>query len=154
MRCLYEVEIDSKRSRVSTLFSDRRSFFCRREVFQPFIFFGGEKVPTQKHYDRQIIRRSWRDDIRKIFIMREPLPGWLENSFFFMAICLIVVLYSVVAYSETNTLIPTWGKLATGFTHMMTDPRSGDHMLWMDTVASFSRLLPALAIASLLGIDA
>ena len=84
--------------------------------------------------------------------MREPLPGWLENSFFFMAICLIVVLYSVVAYSETNTLIPTWGKLATGFTHMMTDPRSGDHMLWMDTVASFSRLLPALAIASLLGI--
>jgi NitT/TauT family transport system permease protein len=105
-----------------------------------------------KAEDRQIIRRSWRDDVRKIFIMREPLPGWLGNSFFLMAIGLIVLAYSSVAYSGSNTLIPTWGKLAHGFAQMITDPRSGEHMLWNDTIASFTRLLPALGLASVLGV--
>ncbi len=107
---------------------------------------------NQQQGDRHIQARTWRDVARKVVTMREPLPRWLSNCFFALAILLILGVYTDIAYSGGNTLIPTWGKLIHGLGEMWKDSRSGEHMILKDTLASASRLVPAIALASVLGV--
>lgn len=100
----------------------------------------------------QIRHRSWRDYVRATFTPREPLPAWLSRCCFALGVLSILVAYSVIAYAGENTMIPTWSKLLRGLLEMWKDSRSGDRMLMDDTIASFSRLIPAIGIASVLGV--
>ncbi len=100
----------------------------------------------------QIRTRSWRDYIRATFTMRESLPAWLSRCYFALAILLILTAYTALAYLGDNTLIPTWGKLFHGVGEMWKDPKSGDYVLLKDTIDSYARLVPAIGIASVLGV--
>jgi len=82
--------------------------------------------------------------------MREPLPEWLSAVFFGLAICVIIGLYSWFAYGEGATL-PTWGELGKGTKELLTSSKNGEHMLVGDTIASMSRLIPAVLLSAVIG---
>lgn len=100
---------------------------------------------------KSIRTREWRNYVRAVFTMREELPIWLSRAFFFLAILIIAGAYTAL-YTLGNNNLPSWTKLLKGAGEMITDPRSGEHMAWIDTVSSLSRLIPSLAIASILGV--
>jgi NitT/TauT family transport system permease protein len=95
---------------------------------------------------------GWRRSLRQVTTMREELPAWQQYMFFALAIVVILSAYSAFAYLGDNTMIPKWGELFAGFGKMFKDPRSGEYVMWKDSITSFSRLVPAVALASAMGV--
>lgn len=91
-------------------------------------------------------------DLRKLLVLRRPINAVTQNFFFALAIILLVIGYTYLAYRGENRMIPHWGMLWDGVKNLYVDSRSGDHILWDDTIASFGRLIPAIFFASVIGI--
>lgn len=89
---------------------------------------------------------------KPLFVIRGTVSRRWQIAIFFLAILSIIVGYSLMAYDKDNRLLPTWGKLLAGLQNIITDPVTKDHYLWQDTIDSFSRIIPAVGIASLIGI--
>ncbi len=89
---------------------------------------------------------------KPLFIIRGTVSQRWQIAIFFLAILSIIVGYSLMAYAKDNKLLPTWDMLFVGLKRIITDPETGDHYLWEDTINSFSRIIPAVGIASVIGI--
>lgn len=91
-------------------------------------------------------------DFRKILVLRRPIATVTQNFFFMLALIVLAVGYTYLAYRGENVMMPKWGELWIGVKNLYTDTRNGEHILWDDTIASYSRLIPAVLIASVIGI--
>ncbi|MBC8129961.1 MAG: ABC transporter permease subunit [Rhizobiaceae bacterium] len=70
-----------------------------------------------------------------------------------------LVLYAVasdlrLAANPADKLLPAFETIAAGFRRMALtpDPRTGDYLMWVDTAASVTRILAALAISTVLAL--
>lgn len=73
----------------------------------------------------------------------------------------VVVLYAVasevrLSANPADKLLPSFPTIADGIRRMAfsADPRTGDYLIWVDTVASLGRLVAGLTTATLLGLAA
>jgi len=89
---------------------------------------------------------------KPLFVIRGSVSQRWQIAIFFIAILSIVIGYSLLAYDKDNRLLPTWSMLFAGLQKIITDPVTGDHYLWEDTIDSFCRIIPAVGIASVIGI--
>jgi NitT/TauT family transport system permease protein len=91
-------------------------------------------------------------DLRKITVLRRPISTLTRNFFFLIAIFLLSIGYTCFAYQAENKMIPHWDALFVGVQNLYHDSRSGDYILFEDTIASMKRLLLAVLLASTVGI--
>jgi len=97
------------------------------------------------------MQRVWKS-LRPIITIRGEISQRQGQIIFVLALITIASVYSALAYSDTDKILPTWDKLWIGVGKVITDPATGDHYLWEDTFASFGRILPAIGLSSLIGI--
>ncbi|OSM01592.1 ABC transporter permease [Magnetofaba australis] len=87
-------------------------------------------------------------------------PGrWTRIILALLPLLLLVALYAVasqirLADNPHDKLMPGFGKMADAFWRLATEPdrRSGEILLWMDTLASLSRLGIGMALSAVLGL--
>lgn len=97
--------------------------------------------------------------LKLIFTQRKPLTPKLGMFFSVLGLVLVLLVYTALAYSETNTippmprfpLVPRFDRLFEGLKLLVfLDPQSGDHILWKDFLVSAPRLLIAIGGTSIL----
>lgn len=91
-------------------------------------------------------------DFKKVFVLRRAISTVTQNFFFLLALVALAIGYTCLAYRADNIMIPHWDALSIGVKNLYKDSRNGEHILWNDTIASFSRLIPAIALAGAIGI--
>ena len=96
--------------------------------------------------------KRWWKSFRRMFVMRAEISKTADYGFFMLAVVTILVAYHLTAYSDTNKLFPRWDQLWEGVKKIITDPVTGDHFLWEDTLASFGRILPAIGLSAVIGV--
>lgn len=82
---------------------------------------------------------------------RADISARTDKALFVLSLLVIVIGYSLLAYRPENTLFPHWGEMWVGLGELLKDPASGDNVLWKDTIASGSRLIPSVAFAAVVG---
>lgn len=84
--------------------------------------------------------------------MRREMSKKAHIVFSLLSVLTMIGVYSLVAYGSSSHVLPTWGQMWEGLQKIIWDPFFEESYLWDDSIASFSRLFPAIGIASVIGV--
>jgi NitT/TauT family transport system permease protein len=100
----------------------------------------------------QKLLETFKNDVRSILTPRGNLSKAGQNLCFFLALVLLAIGYTYLADQEGNTLFPKWDELWLGTKKMVYNPAMEESIIWDDSIASFKRLIPAIAISGVAGV--